>query len=643
MADLLTMSGLIRHFEERLRRQDRRGAGEAPGREPNFPMLTVFLGEEALRSFPAVAADLFRLWPQYREELCFLSVTRGETGPCFRLLRREGEETRAAPLTEAELGETVGGLFGIQNHFADHGQLLIYYLMDTSAFTAAEEFDAAHALLAETRRALDVGELDSRSLLILLLNEGLGLARRRVAGGIRNRLCTYFRRPDHCNGVLLLSSRRDDNAILEDWGPCCRIAAAVMALSNGGLTEKFFGGSILTASYACEEKPTRAIAQVMTSALLDELARQDSAAPPAPLEGRDAPAKLGLSREGTFAILDDYARASLLRLLPTAEQLELFPRRDDTQRDGVSQLSGRAFNDLTMNAWNVYLDGIVRQAREKVALDSARRDKWKDAYRETLWQSFSARELSWLGQHEGDVRALLSGGKEPSQEEAVLPAAERKLRILLSSDPELVAIFLDAIREQAQRANALLAAWEELRRSRQELFAVRDESVERFYRQKAQNYFDHHGAELAERFRALRSESGLADFLTAALDEMAESDPVFAAPFEQELARRLDAMGLPADVAAAIRQKLTGSSLRTYLQVSFSLGFPGVSAILMKTGTPLHASLSETLNHSTYDCGMYYYNTGRGDAAQALCLYQVQSNHLINDEGNHDQGKQVTE
>ena len=68
-----------------------------------------------------------------------------------------------------------------------------------------------------------------------------------------------------------------------------------------------------------------------------------------------------------------------------------------------------------------------------------------------------------------------------------------------------------------------------------------------------------------------------------------------------------------------------------------------VSAILMKTGTPLHASLSETLNHSTYDCGMYYYNTGRGDAAQALCLYQVQSNHLINDEGNHDQGKQVTE
>ena len=136
MADLLTMSGLIRHFEERLRRQDRRGAGEAPGREPNFPMLTVFLGEEALRSFPAVAADLFRLWPQYREELCFLSVTRGETGPCFRLLRREGEETRAAPLTEAELGETVGGLFGIQNHFADHGQLLIYYLMDTSAFTA---------------------------------------------------------------------------------------------------------------------------------------------------------------------------------------------------------------------------------------------------------------------------------------------------------------------------------------------------------------------------------------------------------------------------------------------------------------------------------------------------------------------------
>lgn len=636
MADLLTTSGLIRHFEERLRQQDRRGAGGTAGREPNFPMLTVFLGENALRAFPAVAADLFRLWPQYREELCFLSVTQGETGPCFRLLRQEGEETQARPLTEAELGDTVSSLFGTRNHFADHGKLLVYYLLDTSAFTAPEEFDAAHALLVETQRTLGVGELGSLSMLVLLLNEGLGPVRQRVAGGIRNRLCGYFQQPGHCSSVLLLSSRRDDNAILEDWGPCCRIAAAVMALSNGSdarLSSQLFGGSLLAASYACEEKPTQAIAQVMTSALLDELARQEDAAPPAPLEGRDAMAKLGLSKSGTFTILDDYVQTDLLRLLPTAEQLRLFPRRDDTPRGDVSQLSGRAFNDLTMNAWNVYLDGIVRQVREKVAMDLAQREKWKDAYRRTLRQSFSARELLWLAQHIGDVRALLAGGQAPAQEEDVLRAAAGKLRALLSSDPKLVQLFLDVIREQAAQAETLLTAWEGLRESQRALFAVRDGSVEQFYRQKAQNYFDHHGAEPAERFRALPNAEALTELLTAALDDMAQSDPVFAAPFEQELAQRLDAMGLPTDVAAAIRQKLTGDSLRTYLQVNFSLGLPFLSAILLKTGTPLHSSLANTLDPTTY-----YYNTGRGDAAQALCLYEVQPNNLIN-----DQGKQVTE
>ena len=41
---------------------------------------------------------------------------------------------------------------------------------------------------------------------------------------------------------------------------------------------------------------------------------------------------------------------------------------------------------------------------------------------------------------------------------------------------------------------------------------------------------------------------------------------------------------------------------------------------------------------NTLDPTTYYYNTGRGDAAQALCLYEVQPNNLIN-----DQGKQVTE
>ena len=56
--------------------------------------------------------------------------------------------------------------------------------------------------------------------------------------------------------------------------------------------------------------------------------------------------KLGLTKNGTFTILDQYAQANLYALLPSEEQLELFPRRDATAQVQMSMLSAMLLMNL---------------------------------------------------------------------------------------------------------------------------------------------------------------------------------------------------------------------------------------------------------------------------------------------------------
>lgn len=76
--------------------------------------------------------------------------------------------------------------------------------------------------------------------------------------------------------------------------------------------------------------------------------------------------KLGLTKNGTFTILDQYAQTNLYALLPSEEQLELFPRRDAIAQVQMSMLSANAFNEFTMGAWNQYLAEMIRTARENL-------------------------------------------------------------------------------------------------------------------------------------------------------------------------------------------------------------------------------------------------------------------------------------
>ena len=61
------------------------------------------------------------------------------------------------------------------------------------------------------------------------------------------------------------------------------------------------------------------------------------------------------------------------------------------------------------------------------------------------------------------------------------------------------------------------------------------------------------------------------------------------------------------------------------MQTNFALGEPLVSSILLKAGTPLHNNLYNNLPPTTY-----YYDTGSSTTAEALVIYEVTAENLVN-------------
>ena len=629
METTLTIQSLIQHFEDQLYQIDRQNLGGNVGKEPQFPQLVVYLGGSARSAHQAVSANLTQVWPQYQNELKFLSVQADGEALALMELACDGGQERS--LSEDGAREIASALFGTKMHFSDRSKLLIYYILDTTSFLSEEEFLAWLPRIKQIKELLCARSTDTLDVLFLLLNENL--VRQKTAAKIRNCLSGFYQKNavyEAVSSVMLLSNRRNDNAILEDWDICYKILSAAIVLSNNADVQavtSFFGNMVMTASYAREEKPLPQIGQVVVKGLIDELTKMTAQTEIKLLEDPLLPEKLGLTKQGTFALLDQYAEEKLYALLPMEEQLELFPRRDDRRQDSLALLPANVFNAYTMGAWSQYLSQLVGNVQEKIALDSAMRADWRRQYQSLLAETFSKEETVYLAAHLRDVEELMTQAKEPAQEAQVLPAAREQLKYMLSSDRQLIHVFLSMIQEQGRISQDFLDMWSGLLKSMRTIHTVRDNNISAFYERKVRNFFDRRGSEIRQEFARMHNPEELAPFLNNLLDLIIDSDKVFSSAFEDELESRLNEEALPADAKQYIRKKLTGNEVYVYLQTNFSLGEPVISTILLKAGTPLHNNLFNNLPPATY-----YYNTGNSSTAETLVVYRVSAENLVNGE-----------
>lgn len=624
----LTIQSLIQYFENRVRQIDRENLGDIAGKEPQFPQIIIYLGGDAHGAHQTVSSSLLQIWPQYQDELKFLWVQPEGKHISFSELFCDSD--RVESLSENGVREIASSLFGTQMHFSDRSKLLVYYVLDTTGFCGLPDFQAWLPRINQVKELLCADHTDLLDVLFLLLNENL--VRQKTAAQLRDYLSGFYQKNDVCeavNNVMLLSNRRNDNAILEDWDVCYRILAAAIALSNNGETKiarSFFCGAVMTASYAREAKPLAQIGQVVVKGLIDELAKTAPQTDLKLLDDPRLPERLGLTKQGTISMLDRYTENVLYALLPSEEQLELFPRRDEYMQDSMAGLTAKMFNEYTMGAWEQYLSSIAQDIQEKISLDSSARTAWREQYRALLVRNFSREEIISLADHLQSVKELMTKPKAPTQDIQVLDGAREQLKYLLSSDEKLIQVFLTALQEQAQAAQDFANQWSNLLKSMRKVHAVRDPNMEAFYERKVRNFCDRYGSDICAEFAGMHETEELVSFLTSTLDRIVDSDQIFSAAFEDELESRLNEEALSTDAKQYIRKKLTGEEVFVYLQTNFALREPLISAMLLKVGTPLYQNLYNNLVPDTY-----YYNTGSSSTAEALVIYQVSAEHLVNE------------
>lgn len=617
----IDVDDLIQYFEEKLRQTDEDGISAFSGTGPKYPMAVVYLGEQSARVHKKLSGMLNRIWPPYKNELCFIGIRRDRT--MFRFEETD-EETE---MDGKELQAKVNYLFGTSTHFADRNRMMVYFVLDTTEISEEAEMKQWEEIMEWTSREIKAeGQM---TMLMVLLNEDFEhMEEARIIRNIIGEDMYGSTKTMFADSVFLVSNRRNDNAIISDWYQCSRILADLIVLSDGAdasVTTQLFSPDVKTAGYSLVEKPSADIAQVVVSSLIQHLnayRRKKDAVQILNDETLDE--KLGITREGTLQILDEYAEKELVPLLPTPEQLGWFPRNTDADIMDVSQMSEEEFNRLTMNAWDSYLEKIIGKSERMIAEGAALKEQWKMQYRSQLSHYFSADELVSLADSEVTVRKRFKNMTEPGRMEKVLTAAKNRLKYKLSANDTMVNFFVNSLKEEGERGKEFISTWAELVNSLNQLFQIADSNLKDFYEKKVQRFFDKNGNDLGNRFNRLGSVEELADFLKELIVTILQTEPVFRLPFEEELQNRLDAAANPTDSRSYIRSKLTGDEIKTYLRVSFALQATALSSILLKTGTPLHRSLTANLPDS-----IYYYNTGCPDGAEALVIYQVEVSNLV--------------
>ena len=199
----LTVQNLILHFENRLRQIDRHTLGNTAGKEPQFPMLVIFLGSEAIGGFPSVASNLFEIWPQYQRELQFIGVVSKGNSADYVTLNIEDNEVQESQIASDEVSNIVTSLFGIKNHFQDRSKLFVYFILDTTSCKSVEEFLLWIDIMRQTQNAFGIESLDMLDMLIVLLNENF--SRKSVSNQIKNKICDYYDNPNILNNCKSIS------------------------------------------------------------------------------------------------------------------------------------------------------------------------------------------------------------------------------------------------------------------------------------------------------------------------------------------------------------------------------------------------------------------------------------------------------
>ncbi len=631
-----TATDYIDYIESRLKRLDEAGLSRIAGEKPQFPMLVSFIGKNSLKAYPFIHRNLAVLWPQYTGELQYVGVVadQGSVSYCdFQQAMEGGSEVQTIP-TE-RVAAKAEAVYDTATHFSDYTKVLLYHIIDTAAYISGADFQGSMQAIGKLKEDLYIDRNSSMEMVFVLLDEIP--SKKKIFKEVRAQIAAIVeaqgtKAPTFC----ILSNRNSDNQISRTWVTQYGIVCAAIAASNNAdaqITEGMFRERITTVSYAREEKPTRSICQFLVCRLLDYLAKYGPK--PAVSIDEDALAsKLSLTESGTLSILNHFVENNLLGLLPTEEQLELFPRKETTEhRFALSGITAGEFNEYTMGAWEAYLRSLADQAREAISSGSPASRHLKEQYISTLRNNMTAGELIYLSEHPEKVRQQFGKLRKPSEEYQTLKYGEEYLKYLVCGSQELQKVFQAEVLVQGVKAKEYLQEWKDLLQSTTSLHDIREgKGFELFYGSLFRDYFDTFGNAIITKFQRVSTADDLNRFICKELEDILLNDKMKAtlrASFEDELKQRLAKAGEEIDVNQYISEKLSAQRIPTYLQVSFHMGYPVQYFVFLKKDTGENSLYTTFLEKADVPESTFYYDTGSKEYVEVLNVFSLSPDMLL--------------
>ncbi|KIR01552.1 hypothetical protein P261_00366 [Lachnospiraceae bacterium TWA4] len=591
--------------------------------QPHYPMIFIFLGEEATKGYSMISNNIFKIWHQFQQELLFLEVIQDEETKYIKL-EREGKTS----LTIEELNKEIVFLFSRETHFRNKHNLYITFLFDSTECKSVEEFNKWLEISNTLGNMLGSFANTFKEMTILLneneLNTDLPRKLRRELAKYNNQEGSAL---DSCDGILVFSNRLEDGTRLgdKDMDNCYRMISSAMVLSNNKDTtvaSRFLNKEILTARYSVEEKPVKEISQVIVTQLVRRLYEHVTKENRVLNIDSKILKDLKITEQGTFEVLDDYAEQEIQKM--NLDILKFFPRKTMEEIGDIKSLSSAEFDEITMNAWTNYLLKIVQKVFDQAQNEGGIYEQWKKQIKESLNSKFSKEGLMFLRKNKEQLYQLIKNRQqEPSRERRILDVAREKLKYLFSSDEDILQAFMDIIDEEGELAEAFINGITELNNSIARLFKINDKTITSYYEPKVDQFLNSH----LELFEQL---NGSFVDIKKILEEILSGDESFKLSFDKEYAERLKIVkGLkPSNAASMIREDLVNNQ-STYLKIPFGLGSPRLSAILLKKDESSPDTLYRHLK-TFFDETMYYYNTNCNDAAEFIALYEVTRDQLDN-------------
>lgn len=587
--------------------------------KPNFPLIVIYAGDNALKARPYIAEAFASVWRSKAKAVDHLLYTDGE------LLRMESGSDEPQDL-EYGMGQVLDELQEREDCYVDMTNLLICTIESAEDFEGAEDFRNAYNGMMEQIRETETENY--RLLRFVLLDETH--RGKRKSGEIRELIKNdrEFRQNER---IMLLSNRLRNNALVNRNPVNYYLIGSAILIADGsdgrrgtgyGIFFQGDGSAVLTAAYSRLRRPNKGIVETVLDTAVNWLKKNQQTG--SSLSRNDLCERIDLSA-GRIAAVERFYENHVKRSLPPAEILEFFPRKSK-KMDRLTTMSFGAFQNETFGIYDSFISGMT--VFDKNTMDIFRRD-FRRMLRESISNSEAASSLT-----DANIDNIISEMQGPGiSVNEKTPAGEYMREQMREFFIQKVS---EICREEMQQYGKDAKAHETMLDSiilefQNTMDTNVGDTVRDYYSDLTQRALTGSaGRDFLERYRTCGGDARLLfEAIRKFVNEMFNSEPVFSLPLEGELEKRL---GEKDENYQVILQNELMNNIESRARLKTLLSLTTKNKIIMANRyeegakeTELYSFLRGLLNDVTGDA---FFDTGNRNLIETIVFYSVNRSDL---------------